>query len=53
MRSAPGAGWRDTPGLVLTYCRRNPHDLYHYEDPEGRVIAGPIHPPRLHMTRAC
>ncbi|TGG84446.1 MAG: DEAD/DEAH box helicase, partial [Aphanocapsa feldmannii 288cV] len=29
------AGRRDTPGLVLTYCRRNPHDLYHYEDPEN------------------
>ena len=44
------AGRRDTPGLVLTYCRRNPHDLYHYEDPAGRVISGAIHPPRLHMT---
>lgn len=44
------AGRRDTPGLVLTYCRRNPHDLYHYEDPVGRVISGTIHPPRLHMT---
>ena len=44
------AGRRDTPGLVLTYCRRNPHDLYHYEDPVGRVIDGAIHPPRLHMT---
>ena len=44
------AGRRDTPGLVLTYCRRNPHDLYHYEDPVGRVIDGKIHPPRLQMT---
>ena len=44
------AGRRDTPGLVLTYCRRNPHDLYHYEEPVGRVIEGAIHPPRLHMT---
>ena len=44
------AGRRDTPGLVLTYCRRNPHDLYHYEEPVDRVIAGVIHPPRLHMT---
>ncbi|MCY4535259.1 MAG: DUF1998 domain-containing protein [Bryobacterales bacterium] len=44
------AGRRDSPGLVLTYCRRNPHDLYHYEDPVGRVIEGTIHPPRLHMT---
>ena len=44
------AGRRDTPGLVLTYCRRNPHDLYHYEEPVGRVIDGAIHPPRLRMT---
>ncbi len=44
------AGRRDTPGLVLTYCRRNPHDLYHYENPVERVIEGTIHPPRLHMT---
>ena len=44
------AGRRGTPGLVLTYCRRNPHDLYHYENPVSRVIAGTIHPPRLQMT---
>ena len=44
------AGRRNTPGLVLTYCRRNPHDLYHYEDPVERVIDGKIQPPRLHMT---
>ena len=44
------AGRRDTPGLVLTYCRRNPHDLYHYEEPVDRMIAGAIHAPRLHMT---
>ncbi len=44
------AGRRDTPGLVMTYCRRNPHDLYHYEDPVERVINGMIDPPRLHMT---
>ena len=44
------AGRRDTPGLALTYCRRNPHDLYHYEDPEGRIINGRVRPPRLRMT---
>ena len=44
------AGRRDNPGLVLTYCRRNPHDLYHYEAPVDRVIKGEIHPPRLNMT---
>ena len=44
------AGRRDNPGLALTYCRRNPHDLYHYEDPEQRVIRGTVKPPRLRMT---
>ncbi|MCY4187337.1 MAG: helicase-related protein, partial [Bryobacterales bacterium] len=44
------AGRRETSGLALTYCRRNPHDLYHYDDPVNRVISGTIHPPRLHMT---
>ena len=43
------AGRRDRPGLALTYCRRNPHDLYHYADPEERVIAGRVQPPRLRM----
>ena len=44
------AGRRDTPGLALTYCRRNPHDLYHYENPVDRVIEGRVHPPRLTIT---
>ena len=43
------AGRRDRPGLAVTYCRRNPHDLYHYADPENRVIAGRVEPPRLRM----
>ncbi|MDE2976362.1 MAG: DUF1998 domain-containing protein, partial [Acidobacteriota bacterium] len=38
------------PGLALTYCRRNPHDLYHYKDPERSVIAGEVQSPRLRMT---
>ena len=44
------AGRREEAGLALTYCRRNPHDLYHYDDPERRVIQGAIQPPRLRMT---
>ena len=44
------AGRRDTPGLAITYCRRNPHDLYHYEDPEKHVLHGEIEPPHLQMT---
>lgn len=45
-----GRAGRQEPGLAVTYCRRNPHDLYHYNDPEERVINGVVHPPRLRMT---
>ena len=41
---------KDTPGLALTYCRRNPHDLYHYENPVDRILGGVVNPPRLRMT---
>ncbi len=44
------AGRRDMPGLAVTYCRRNSHDLYHYEDPKRRVVQGTVYPPRLRMT---
>ena len=50
LQRAGRAGRRDKPGLVLTYCRRNPHDLYHYENPENRILNGVIHPPQLSMT---
>ena len=46
------AGRRGTPGLALTYCRRNPHDLYHYEEPQARLIQGEVRPPQLRMTNA-
>ena len=46
------AGRRETPGLAITYCRRNPHDLYHFADPEFRLIAGTVRPPRLQLTNA-
>ena len=42
------AGRREgQPGLVVTYCRRNPHDIYHFADPLGRVIKGEIAPPQI------
>ena len=44
------AGRRDTPGFALTYCRRNSHDLYHYEDPKKRVMNGKVEPPYLRMS---
>ena len=37
-------------GLALTYCRRNPHDLYHYATPEESVMQGKINPPHLRLT---
>lgn len=49
-RSGRAGRRQDKTGLVLTYCRRNPHDLYHYEDPVKRIISGVIKPPRLQMT---
>lgn len=44
------AGRRSRPGMVITYCRRSPHDLYHYEDPEQRIIWGEVKPPRLNVN---
>ncbi len=44
------AGRRGNTGLALTYCRRNPHDLYHYQDPENRVVKGRVRPPRLKLS---
>ncbi len=43
------AGRRNTPGLVITYCRRNPHDLYHYADPKERILKGEIRTPPLRL----
>ena len=43
------AGRGEIPGLALTYCRRNPHDLYHYVDPEERILKGKVSPPQLHL----
>lgn len=44
------AGREERPGLAVTYCRRNPHDLHHYEDPEASMIHGDVDPPRLHLS---
>ena len=43
------AGRGDIPGLALTYCCRNPHDLYHYQDPEERILHGETRAPKLHL----
>lgn len=34
------------PGFAITYCRRNPHDLYHFSDPD-RMLKGIVRPPVL------
>ena len=44
------AGRGERAGLAVTYCRRNPHDLHHYEDPEASMIRGDVDPPRLHLS---
>lgn len=37
-----------TPGFAITYCRRGPHDLYHFFEPE-RMLSGKVHPPVLSL----
>lgn len=45
-RSGRRAG---TPGLVVTFCNRRPHDLYHFADPEHRLLNGRIPPPTVRI----
>ena len=40
------AGRAARTGLALTYCRRSPHDLHHFSNPES-LIEGRVTPPRL------
>ena len=37
------------PGFVVTYCRRNPHDLYHFNDPY-RMLRGQTRPPTIALV---
>lgn len=32
------------PGMAITYCRRSPHDLYHFAEPE-KLVKGSTRPP--------
>ncbi len=34
------------PGFAITYCKRGPHDLYHFAEPQ-RMLTGKIQPPVL------
>ena len=36
------------PGFAITYCRRGPHDLYHFSEPQ-RMLKGRIRPPVLSL----
>jgi len=36
------------PGFAITYCRRGPHDLYHFAEPQ-RMLEGIIRPPVLSL----
>lgn len=36
------------PGFAVTYCRRGPHDLYHFSDPH-RMLSGRTQPPVLSL----
>jgi len=33
------------PGFAVTFCRRAPHDLYHFAEPENRILRGTVRPP--------
>jgi hypothetical protein len=46
VQRAGRAGRRDSPGLVVTFCRRDPHNLSVFHDP-GRMISGRTGPPPL------
>ena len=35
-----------SPGFAVTYCRRGPHDLYHFGDPM-RLLSGKTKPPSI------
>jgi len=36
------------PGFAITYCRRGPHDLYHFANPQ-RMLEGVTRPPVLSL----
>lgn len=36
------------PGFAITYCKRSPHDLYHFADPD-RMLSGKVRRPTLNL----
>lgn len=37
------------PGFAITFCRRNPHDLFHYAEPDNRILKGTVRPPVISL----
>ena len=37
------------PGFAVTYCGRTPHDLYHFAEPESRILLGDTKPPTIQL----
>lgn len=37
------------PGFAITFCRRNPHDLFHYAEPNNRILKGTVRPPVISL----
>jgi len=40
-----------SPGFAVTYCRRGPHDLYHFADP-ARLLSGRTKPPAISLENS-
>lgn len=37
------------PGFAITFCRRAPHDLYHFAEPANRILNGTVRPPVISL----
>lgn len=37
------------PGFAITFCRRAPHDLYHFAEPDNRILKGTVRPPVISL----
>ncbi len=37
------------PGFAITFCRRTPHDLYHFAEPDNRILKGTVRPPVISL----
>ena len=37
------------PGFAITFCRRAPHDLYHFAEPNNRILKGTVRPPVISL----